>query len=1143
MRIIQNCRKIAWHFMVMVRKITDIAFYGRQTAIICIILLTVFSQQARAFVPLSSISAQATSSLSGIVMDEAGAVISDARITILNSATGFQRRTITSDNGYFVIPLLAPGTYTLTAEMSGFATVTINNIVLITSINTALEIALLPKPIKEAVTVDANHMISTNLNPIDVTTGSVKLSVTNEQVLSLPVFTTTLGRNTLGVLPFLLPGVSPTSVSGTVQADTNRRGDQMSINGSRSSSISFNFEGGDNNDQEYNRAAAPFPNPDALQEFTIISNSYQADFGRSAGGIINAIVKGGTSHYQGTLRYFLIHDALNARSFFDSTKPRDRVNTFGGQLGGPVKLPRLHNNFFFLDYEGANAGRESLSTVTVLSAAQRLGDFSSLAVQHQPIDPLTRSPFPTGKIPDSRINPITREYLKKYIPLPNLGENQFSQLLPIKFHNDQFTSRFDSRLSDSNNLALTYFLNISSVQSGTETLPVGSKGVSIANNQNLILRQTCAVSAQAVNQFTVAASRFVTTNTTVAPGASGLSPTDIGFTGIHPQLSQSLGVPSISLQNTGVRITTGGGGASAKTVWQIKDDLTHNFSDRTLTTGLEVRGFLQNTYVGSNNGSFSFYYLPREDTQDDIGNFLLGLPGNYSQTSGGTRYPRQITYAFYAIDDWRLRTNLTVKLGLRYELAPPFEEKFNQFSVFRPGVQSEHFPNAPEGMLFAGDSDPILGKVPRGGYLTDKNDFAPRFGIAWSPDPSLRFLQTIFGKNATALRAGFGVIYDQPFGYGLSQSTQTAPYSTYQYLDRNHIHIAGGSFANPFGNLINPWPVDSSQTLFTDFPLLQPFDPAFRTAYSYQYNMTVQRELGWAMLLQLAYVGSNSFKLNRERELNIARVDRSSTLSNLQERRLYPNIGRILTQESTGRARYDSLQIMLSRRAKQGIRFDVSYVYGKSLDDGSNSITEFGTDPLRWGRSSFDRRQNLVLSFTYGLPHIHIKGIAQRLLQNWQISGITEWRSGKPLDISQNYDTTLTGRAPGLAGIPDVVRTFRKLDPRQFQTILVNGVARTGNFIFDPNTFQAVSLRESARAGTLGRNVFDGPGMLLTSVSLIKQIHISDSQRLDLRSDVRNLFNRPHFLVDFPAMRVDDAQFGKVVSAAPGRIFTIIPAL
>ncbi|MEW6209813.1 MAG: carboxypeptidase-like regulatory domain-containing protein, partial [Acidobacteriota bacterium] len=280
--------------------------------------------------PLTVPAQVTTSNLSGTVMDERDAAVAGARITLLNTATGFQRETLTNSNGYFIISLLEPGNYTLIAETPGFSAYTVNDITINASINASVEIILRPKPIHEEVTIQASDSASIETNRIDITNAAVKYSVSNEQVISLPVLTTTLGRNTLGVLSFLIPGVMPSSPVGSAQADSNRRGNQMSINGSRSSSVAFNLEGGDNNDHEFSRSASPFPNPDALQEFTIVTSSYQADLGRSSGGIVNAVAKSGTTEIKGNLRYFLINEAFNARGFFDTDKPRDRVSTFGG---------------------------------------------------------------------------------------------------------------------------------------------------------------------------------------------------------------------------------------------------------------------------------------------------------------------------------------------------------------------------------------------------------------------------------------------------------------------------------------------------------------------------------------------------------------------------------------------------------------------------------------------------------------------------------------------------------------------------------------------------------------------------------------------------------------------------------------------
>lgn len=1084
-----------------------------------------------------------TANLSGVVVDETEAVVVNARITVLNDSTGFQRQSLTNGEGYFVISLLPPGEYTLIAEMPGFATVTVNDITLLTSVNNSVQIVLRPKPINEQINVTTSTGISAFENRIDISNATVKHTVTNEQVISLPVLTSTLGRNTLGVLPFLLPGVTPVAPLGSAQADTNRFGHQMSINGSRTSSISFNFEGGDNNDHGLSGSSAPFPNPDVLQEFTILTSSYQADLGRSSGGIVNAVAKSGTTEYHGNGRFFLINEALNARGFFDPRTPLDRVKTFGGQVGGPAKLPLIKDSFFFVDYEGARSNRETLSNIIVLSRAEREGDLSDrnflIRLPGLPRPPPFPQFFDNNKIPSTVISPTAREYLSRFIPLPNDGERNFIQLLPTTFRNDQFTARFDQKLSQSDNLSFTYFFIDSYIESGTAILPVGSKILSTNRSNSFVLRETHILSSQTVNQFTGALIRFVDDGERSAPGATGVAPAELGFVGIRPQSVESLGVPSINITGTNARIATGGDILFARTTWQLKDDLSHNRASHAYKLGGEVRGFLENTRIGNNNGSFFFSGFAALGSNDPVANFLLGFPNSYIQTTGSNRYPRQTAWYFYAMDDWRAKPNLTVNLGIRYEISPPFRDKLNQLSVFRPGVKSRRFPNAPTGLLFVGDADPILGEVPRGGYPTDFNDIAPRVGIAWSPEPERGLLRTLLGERKTALRIGWGIFYDQTIGQSLSQSSATQPFSISQTITSIDISGPGemGSFTDPFGNNENPWPINLSEGRFTPFPTVQPFDPDFRTAYSNHYNLTLQRELPWSLLVELAYVGSNSFKLNRERELNVARLTKSANILDLQNRRIFPEFSRIPSQESTGRARFDSFQIRVARRLKNGIKFDLSYVVGKSLDDGSGPFSSSVTDPFRWARSSFDRRHNFVMNYTYALPEIGNGTLTRLVFNGWQISGITEMRSGLPLDIFQNFDTTLTGRVVSTLGNPDLVGPLTKFDPRTTRTINVNGINRTGNFFLDPRAFRAVIANrpEQARAGTLGRNVIDGPGINITSLSIIKRLRFSESQRLDLRADVRNLFNRPHFQFDSLSLQVESGLFGQVTSTAPGR--------
>jgi len=1066
-------------------------------------------------------------------MDGTGAVVPDVQIVVMSTTLGLQRRATTNNDGYFTIPLLPPGTYALTAEMPGFAFVTVSDIVLQVSINSSIQIILKPKTIAESIDVQAANSIGASDNRIDITNATVKYSITNRQVISLPVFTSDLGRNTLGVFPFLVPGVSPTTTLGSAKSDANRLGNQMSINGSRPSSISFNLDGGDNNDHELNQAASPLPSPDALQEFTVVTSNYQADLGRSSGGILNAVVRSGTTKLRGNLRYIATNEALNARGFFDPKVPLDRLKTFGGQLGGPVKLHRIFNSkdrtFFFFDYEGTRSGREALSNMVLPSELERTGKFDNL-FERRPRDPLTGERFPQGIIPAIRISPIARVYLERFIPLPNSGERNFLRLLLTEFQTDQITSRLDCRIRDADTLSATFYSTTSTINADTGNLPLGSKTQTRGRNQNLILRETRIFSKRTVNQFIGTVTRFVSTDMNISSGATRVNPSELGFTGIHPESAVSLGAPSVNILGTDVRIATGGDSITARTTWQIRDDLSHTRGDQALKFGAEVRGFIQNTSIGSNNGSFTFWNFNSFGTMNDIADFLLGIPFSYNQTTGSTRYPRQKAYYFYGMDDWRLRPNLTINLGLRYELVPPVTDILDKVSAFRPGEKSKHFPDAPPGLLFAGDPDPTLGIVPRGLYPTDMNNLAPRLGVAYSPKADSGWLKFLLGVGKTALRAAWGIFYDQTLGISFTQVSSTQPFSVTQVLDAGQIH----SFADPFGVLPNLWPLDLDKRAFIGTPQLQTIEPGFRTAYTYQYNLTLQRELPGSLLFESAYVGNHSYKLGRQRELNEGVVGPGADASNLQSRRVYPYLGSILSEESSGRARYDSFQLRIRRRFTNGLMLDGSYVFGKALDNGSSSFSGSFTNSFRWARSAYNRTHNFVVSYSYDFPNLRLSGPLNSALNGWGISGITEFRSGLPMDINQSFDSTLTGRY--LLGNPDLVGRYIRLDPRKNQTIVVDGVPQTGNFFFNPNAFHAVAVNDykQARPGTLGRNVFDGLGLNLWSVSIIKRFRISERHQIVFRSDIRNVFN--HATFQTPSLRANDSfTFGQVSLAAPGR--------
>ena len=348
----------------------------------------------------------------------------------------------------------------------------------------------------------------------------------------------------------------------------------------------------------------------------------------------------------------------------------------------------------------------------------------------------------------------------------------------------------------------------------------------------------------------------------------------------------------------------------------------------------------------------------------------------------------------FALCDGRLEgaPNLTLNLGLRYELTPPIIDRLNQVTVFRPGYVSERFPKAPVGQLFAGDPDPILGTVPRGGYPTDTNNLAPRLGLAYSPNCERGWLHALVGNGRTSIRIGLGLFYGATFGANFSDFSFVPPFNSSVFLDNapDSVRVGPrlGSFSHPFANSGNPFPIGVEGRGFDSYSAVQTTDPAFRTSYSYHYNLSIQRELPWSLLAEAGYVGKTSFKTERQHDLNPTTRFHSGGFGEP-----YPYFIYVTSQESSGRARFDALELRLSRRFKDTLFLDGSYTFSKALDNasGPRSIGA-GADEGRAARSAdhscrrlplgafiFDRRHSFAVSYVYTLPRFRIGRSRRRL--------------------------------------------------------------------------------------------------------------------------------------------------------------------
>jgi hypothetical protein len=1078
--------------------------------------------------------------VSGTVVDIKGGAVARAKLTAINDARGLQRETVTNDEGYFEILFLPTGVYTLTVEMPGFAIIRVTQLEAQSGVNRRLMIVLQPKGRAETITVKASSVT------VEANDATLKYSITREQTETYPIIATNTGRPILETLPLLVPGVTPWFNFGI-------RGENLSINGGRPLANVFLLNGGDNTDPELSIAASPFPNPDALQEVTIVTNNYKADLGGGTGGIINVITRSGGNQFHGSFRDMFSHEALNARYFFSPGKGRYYLNMFGGQMEGPITIPGLYSGrdrtHFFFDVEGKRTSYESTYDIDVIPREEREGDFSAYPdydpdnpyAPYKPIDPETGLPFPGGKIPANRIDPIARLYLDRFVPMSNLSSNTVEGTYKSGMNYNQATARVDHKLTESDSVSATYFYNAGSSRYSTYELPEGIRTIS-RKDQNFVLNHAHIFSATATNQLTATLNRSIQFDRVEQPGFTGIHPREFGFTGVRPQTDRFLALPHVSIYarrpdfndiNVDIGYSDSGTKEGYKTTLSLRDDFTRVRGSHSFGFGGGARSFLFNNYIPNNNGAFGFDDNNQETTGNGMADFLLGLPSSYYQTTGSIQHQRQWSYFAYAMDDWKARGSLTINLGLRYEFAPPVTDKQNQVVVFRPGEKSRRFPNAPVGALFAGDTDPVLGTVPRGGYPTDYNNLAPRIGIAFSPSSKSGWLRRVFGDGKTVIRAGFGMFYAATYGQHFTEFAQLEPFTSGVafYSFALPPYRITGNFANPFGSSPNPFPIalEDRRTFF--YNQIHTFDPSFRTAYTYHYNLTIQREMPGQIQLEIAYVGNNSFHTDRERELN-ATYDRQERTNLLR----YPQFYHILSQESSGRARYDSFQLRLSRKFRGGLMFDGFYVYSKALDNSSGPLSSQDfrgryyfshdkpnvTDPFDQGRSAFDRRHNLVISYVYDLPFRKESGLLSLLAGGWRLGGATQIRSGLPLDIYGDYDAYFQDR-------PDLVGSYRRFDPKEVRTLNVNGKEVTGNFFFDPTAFRQTTTRD----GNLGRNVFDGPGFNFTSISISKRTPLFKTHEAEIRADIFNLFNQVNF--GSPDEDITSSTFGQVRSAASAR--------
>ncbi len=1027
-----------------------------------------------------------TATLRGTVLDPNDAVIPGASVKATNIATNESRIMVSDDAGSFVISSLAPGSYRVEIEAAGFARKAFTQVDLQVNQELRLDTRLEVGAIQDSPgDVYAPRPFLKQDSPA---LGTV---IDKREITGLPLD----GRN-FYELSLLVPGAVPPAQgsAGSVRGDF-----AFSVNGAREDSNNFMLDGVYNVDPKLNTFAVR-PPVDAIQEFETATSTYDAAFGRNPGAQVNVVLKSGTNELHGSLYEFHRNAALDARNFFapsTESKPKYIRNQFGFSLGGPI---RKDKTFIFADYEGTRS-REGVTRVTnVPTARERNGDFSQ-SLLGLPRNPLTGQPFTGGIIPSFFQHPTGKAIAALY-PLPNRSVPfaNFVSSPTQRDDNDHFDARFDQALSDQTMLVARYSFGdrryFEPFGGPTLTAVPGYGNEVPRRSQNALVGLTHVFSPTLVNDVRFGFNRV----------ASAVNQENQGTS-----INRQVGMPELSgnSRDFGLSfITVPGfsplgheGNNPQKTVtnsFQLVDTATYVRSRHLIKFGGDLRAVQQNGFRDvQSRGMIQF--SPFAYTGVAFADLLLGLP----VVTGGARvdnaqHLRAKSYHFFVNDSYRLRPNLTLSGGLRYEYNTAPVDAFDRANLYDAATRS---------LVRVG-----TGGVPRGGYESDKNNFAPRVGLAWT-----------ISEN-TVVRAGYGVYYDtSPLAPG------EALYFNRPYFDFNLFFPLQGlplTLSDPFpANFPFALP-DSAQAIQRNL----------RTPYMQHWNFSVQQQLGRRRVLEVAYVGSKGTKLLTARDINQPLPSVLPPGLPFVPRPV-PQFDEINLIESRANSNYRSLQVRLQQRLSDGLALLGSYTWAKSIDDASNFFPSAG-DPnypqnsydfnAERGRSNFDVRHRLSVSYIYDLPfgkgrkYLSGNGGWSTFLSGWQTAGIVTAQTGRPFTVAliREFDNSGTGFSalgfgandrPNLVGDP---QSGNSTPERWFNTAA---------FAFPPpGTF-----------GNAGRNIVDGPGFQSVNASLIKNTNLTESVNLQLRAEVFNLFNHPNF--NLPDNFLGSPTFGQITSARDPR--------
>jgi hypothetical protein len=1041
--------------------------------------------------------------LSGQITDGTGAAIPGVQVSAQNLDTNLQQTVESDGQGVYLISFLPPGPYRVTAERQGFERQIQTGIILTVNQSATLNISLHQGTIQQTVNVAANAEL------LNTTSGEISTVVNAKAVVQLPLN----GRDP-STLVFLAPGATNvkneagTYITGPVfPTETG-----ASVNGGRQGSVFYLLDGVSNID-DYNMLTAPFPNADATQEFRVISNNFDARYGFAPSAVVTVETKSGSNHFHGGAFEFLRNQDLNAKNWFSHVVDPLRRNQFGGSVGGPILKDKL---FFFANYQGTRASSATSGNVIFTPTAAMLkGDFSAI--------PLSLSaPFATvggkpNQVNPALFSPASITIAETALPLGVAANGSVSYTSAPTVNNyDEVTDRLDYTLSDKHRLMIRSYINyFVEPQSATNGNILSVVNGQRAEDYNAAFSHTWTINPSTVNVVSLFWTQIAGHTHAVSPDINGqpvclhryINVVDAPFAGGQCFIS-------------GFSVSGGFSTASFnpaqedRTTYGVYETFTKTIGRHTLSMGTNLQHELAvniGAFPGNAGLSFNGSY-----TGLGLADFLLGDLFSFSQGAGQIADTSGWRIGFFGQDQFRIRPNITITAGLRWDPNTPPASAGAWGDGFNPGQTSTVYPNAPTGMIFPGDKGLGSGLMP-----TTYNYWEPRLGVAWQPKELPR----------TSIRAAFG-LFTAPLMYVMyNHMALSAPFSpTYSF---NGTKTTPLSFANPWASYpgtggTNPFPPfvaigvrpPSNYTFLKPVTISGAFANNFRLGITQSWNASVQQDFGRNLSMQIAYVGSQSYNQSLAIDQN------PGIFANGGARATYPNFGAILTNFSNGTASYHALQATIEKHLSNNLQFQSNFTWSKAIDiDATGNISVGGSllpNPFNLGFNRGISALNVPLisitNLVYTTPSLSGKSwLLRNVLGSWEVSAIVTSQSGTPITVlgGSGNNNSLAQQSEDRANVvPGQQYAVRQGSKSQWVARYFNTSAFTSN---PAGTF-----------GNSGKNIFVGPPINTTDMGLMKNWSLSEGIRLQFRWEMFNAFNHPDMGV--PGSTVGASGFGQITS-------------